>query len=63
VKLPDELAATIRARESLASSDGFPWALAGVIAQAIALVAGAAVWLGARRQWRPGTRRAPVPTS
>ena len=63
VKLPDELAARIRARESLASSDGFPWALAGVIALAIALVAGAAFWLGARRRWRPGTRRAPVPTS
>jgi hypothetical protein len=63
VKLPDDMVADIRARESLASPDGFPWALAGVIALALALLAGAAIWLGARREWRFGSRRAPVPTT
>ena len=63
VKLPDEVVASIRARESLASPDGFPWALTAVIALALAIGVGTAIWLAARREWRSGSRRAPVPTS
>jgi hypothetical protein len=61
VRIPDEMAAGIRARESLAPSDGFPWALAAAVALALALVAGG-VWLELRREPAPGTRRTPVPT-
>jgi hypothetical protein len=63
VKLPDGMAASIRARESLASPGGFPWALAGVIALAVVVTAGSLLWLGARRDWRVGTRRRPLPTT
>jgi len=63
VKLPDETVASIRARESLASPDEFPWVLAGLVALTLALAAGAALWLARRRDWRVGTRRTPVPTT
>jgi hypothetical protein len=63
VKIPDELAASIRARESLASPDGFPWAVAGVIALVLGLAGGGATWLARRRERHLGTRRAPVPTT
>jgi hypothetical protein len=61
VRIPDEMAANIRAGESLAS-DSFPWALAAVIALAVALAAGGTLWLGLRRAPAPGARRAPIPT-
>jgi hypothetical protein len=63
VKLPDDMVASIRARETLASPDGFPWAVAGVIALALSLAGGSAIWLARRREWRLGARRAPVPTT
>jgi hypothetical protein len=63
LKLPDDTAASIRARESLASPGGFPWALVTVIALAVALTLGALVWLAARREGRLGARRAPAPTT
>jgi hypothetical protein len=64
VKIPNELAASIRARESLASPAGFPWAVAGVIALALALAGcGGAIWLARRHDWQLGNRRRPVPTA
>jgi hypothetical protein len=61
VKLPDEMVASISARESLSSPDGFPWLITAVIALAVALAVAAGVWLALRREWRLGTRRAPIP--
>ena len=63
VKLPDQMVASITARESLASPDGFPWVIAAMIALALAVLAGGGVWLAVRREWRLGIRRAPVPTT
>ena len=62
VRIPDEMTADIRAGESLAASDGFPWALVAVIVLAAALAAGGILWLGLRRAPTPGARRAPIPT-
>jgi hypothetical protein len=63
VKLPDEMVSSISARESLASPDGFPWVIAVLVALTLALLAAGGIWLAARREWRLGSRRAPVPTT
>lgn len=63
VKLPDDMVASMSARESLAPPDGFPWVIAAMIALALAVLAGGGIWLAVRREWRIGTRRAPVPTT
>lgn len=63
VRIPDEMAANIRAGESLAAADGFPWAITAVIALALAAsLAGGLTWLTLRRESVLKTRRAPIPT-
>jgi hypothetical protein len=61
VRISDEMAASIRAGESLAARDAFPWALAAVVALALALLAGAVAWSALRRESLFGSRRAPAP--
>jgi hypothetical protein len=59
VRLPNEMAASIRAGESIAAADGFPWAIVAVLALAVALAAGGLLWLVLRRE---PALRAPIPT-
>ena len=60
VRIPDDMAASLRAGESLSAADGFPWTLAAVIALAAALLVGG-VWFALRRKSPLGTRHAPIP--
>jgi hypothetical protein len=62
VRIPDEMAASIRAGESLSAAEAFPWALLAIIALALAVPVGGAVWLVVRRESLLGGRRAPIPT-
>lgn len=62
VRLPDGMAADVRAGRSLEAGGGFPWALAAVIALAVAFASAGVIWLARRRESAPRGRRTPVPT-
>lgn len=64
VRIPDEMAASIRAGESLAPGDAFPWVLVAAMAIALVLLAGGGLWLALRREPLFGARarRSPIPT-
>lgn len=61
VRIPDEMAADIRAGNRLAAPEGFPWALVAVIALVLALLVGGPLWLGLRES-PMRTRGTPIPT-
>jgi hypothetical protein len=62
VRLPDGMAADVRAGRSLRPDDGFAWALAAVIALAALLAAAGTLWLARRREPAAKARRTPVAT-
>jgi hypothetical protein len=62
VRLPEGMAADVRAGRSLRADDGFPWALAAVIALAALLAASGTLWLARRREPAAKARRTPLAT-